>query len=336
VGEKRDLYRSYGQKLISLFVRLMFSGESYSLTELSSLLDCSKQTVLRLLGDITRAYGVTVEEEFRERRKYVRIKPPPRPLNPAPITDMEMQVLQMCRDFTSHLLGKPLFEEATRALSKSHALLEGDKTASAGHFASFRPGCIDYTPYYGLICTIIEAMERRKICRLVYLPIMAEKPRTYYLKPLKLFSHQDTVYLHAQKAREPGKPYRKAKYDPLFAVHRMKNAEITERSFDFPADYDFEKTFNRNFGIIKEKAFDVEIEFTGWSARYVSERIWSPDQKIGKRGKDRITLEFSASSAAELVSWVLSFGSEAKLIRPEAIRDELKRKILAMGGNYGP
>ena len=45
---KIDLYKSYGEKLIGLFVKLLFSGEKYSLTELAQMFSCSKQTVLRL------------------------------------------------------------------------------------------------------------------------------------------------------------------------------------------------------------------------------------------------------------------------------------------------
>ncbi len=81
-------------------------------------------------------------------------------------------------------------------------------------------------------------------------------------------------------ARTPGKPYREPEFDPLLAIHRMKKVELTDRMFKFPTDYDFEKTFNKNFGIIKEDSFEVELEFTGWAARYVTERIWSPDQKV--------------------------------------------------------
>ena len=40
-----------------------------------------------------------------------------------------------------------------------------------------------------------------------------------------------------------------------------------------PKNYDFEKLFNREFGIIKEEAFKVRVEFSGWAARYVAERI---------------------------------------------------------------
>ena len=61
---------------------------------------------------------------------------------------------------------------------------------------------------------------------------------------------------------------------------------------------------------MKDESFKVEIEFCGWSARYVAERTWTPDQKIKRIGDDKILLTFTASSEPELISWVLSFGAE--------------------------
>ena len=78
--------------------------------------------------------------------------------------------------------------------------------------------------------------------------------------------------------------------------------------------------------MIKEDAFKVEVEFNGWAAKYVSERIWSPDQKILKKGK-KIILTFSASSEPELISWLLSFGEEAKLLKPAWLICHVKEKI---------
>ena len=61
MAKKLNYYRGYGEKLISLFARLLFSGESYSLTELSRMPDCSKQTVMELqghhLGGVRQIYG---------------------------------------------------------------------------------------------------------------------------------------------------------------------------------------------------------------------------------------------------------------------------------------
>ena len=152
---------------------------------------------------------------------------------------------------------------------------------------------------------------------------MAPRAKTFYIKPLKIFSHKDSVYVHAHLARAPGKPYREPEFNPLLAIHRIKKVELTGRQFEFPKNYDFEKTFKQNFGVIKENAFEVEVEFTGWAARYVSERIWSPDQKIHKKnGTTRLT--FSASSEPELISWLLSFGEDAKVKKPSWMIDKLK------------
>ncbi len=334
MAEKIDIYRSYGEKLISLFARLLFSGESYSLTELARMLNCSKQTVLRLMEDIRKAYGVDIEESYSANRKYYRVRRPGSAKALYPLTELELAVLQMCRDFTSHMLGKKLFEEATRAIAKSQALLPGEPAGNGRHFGAFRPGTIDYTPYHEIICNLIEAMEARKVCRITYRAISTQRPKTYHIKPLKIFSHRDTLYLHAQKAKEPGKPYHAPDYDPLLAIHRMKQVEVTDRIFDYPTDFDFEKAFNRHFGVMKGQAFEVEAEFTGWAAQYVSERVWSPDQKIIKAGKDRIRLTFTATSESELISWLLSFGHEATLHKPQRLTGELQTTAHQMQNKY--
>lgn len=335
MGEKIDIYRSYGQKLISLFVRLMFSGESYSLTELARMLDCSKQTVLRLLNDITMAYGVNIEESMRGNRKFVCIRRPDRIPAANSLTEMELTLLHMCRTFTAHLLGKKLFDEATRALCKSQVLLPDSKKISANHFAVFRPGSIDYTSHYAIICALIQAMDEKKICRLQYRAIMGNRAKTLYIKPLKIFAHNDTMYLLARPAREPGKPFREPDFDPLLAVHRMQKVEMTDRQFEMPANLDFDKLYNQHFGVMKDDVFQVEVEFTGWSARYVAERTWSPDQKIVQVGKDKICLSFTAASEPEVIGWVLSFGEEAVLVRPRSLALQLRGKLQRLQGKYG-
>jgi predicted DNA-binding transcriptional regulator YafY len=331
--EKKDYYSSYGQKLISLFAKLLFTRRSHSLIELSRMLNCSKQTVMRLVDDIRRAYGVDIEESIEGRRKYYRIKHRSAASPTLNVTDSELNALYMCKAFSEHLMGKKVFEEATRALEKNQAYLSEDNAPSSQHFASFRSGSIDYTPHQKTIYTLIEAMDNNRICKITYKSIMASRAKTFYIKPLKIFSHKDTVYLHAQLARVPGKPYKKPEFNPLLAVHRIKKVEITERLFNFPKNYDFEKVFKQNFGVIKDKSFEVHIEFRGYFAKYVVERIWSPDQKIIKNNGKTI-LKFSASSEPELISWVLSFGDEAKVLKPAWLIENVKRGISNMRNFY--
>jgi len=334
MGKKHDIYKSYGEKLISLLVKLLFSGDSYSLTELSRILSCSKQTIIRLIDDIDKSYDVEIEQSKIGNRHYYRIKRPTR-VPMMSVSETEFMVLQMCRDFTAHLLGKKLFMEATNTLVKSHALASGRKSAeSTPFFSSFRPGTIDYTPHHDTIHTLIEAMKQKKVCKISYQAIMETKPKSYAIMPLKLFSHKDTIYLHARIHIANGKKGKEMEFDPLLAVHRIRRVEMTDAIYEYPNDYNFEKIYNKNFGIIKDEAFKVEVEFTGWAAKYVSERIWSPDQKIKKGGSNKIILEFTASSEPEVIAWLLWFGEEARLKEPEWLIEVASQKIRNMATIY--
>ena len=240
----------------------------------------------------------------------------------------------MCRAFTEHLLGKRLFDEAAQALEKSQTLLPGNISLSERHFSSFRTGYIDYTPHQDIICTLIESMNERRVCKISYRAVMSSRAKTFYIKPLKIFSYQDAVYLHARMAKTPGKRYYEPDFDPLLAVHRFKTVEMTSRNYELPQNYDFDKIFKQNFGVMKEDEFEVEIEFKGWAAMFVQERIWSPDQKIEKIGRNIIRLTFTASSEPELMSWLLSFGEEAKLVRPGKLLKSILQKTQMMASTY--
>jgi len=319
MGAKFDPYKSYGVKLISLFARLMFSQESYSLTDLARGLKCSKQTVLRLVDDIRRAYGVEIEESVQERRKYFRLKK--RAATPTlALSASEISVLQMCKAFTEHLLGPDMLKEAAQGIEKSLAQTSQKHLNGDGHFASFNYGYIDYTTHQETIRRLIQAMGARRVCEVAYKAALSEKAKVFFVKPLKLFSHKDTLYLSARMARYPGCTYRKPDFDPLLAVHRIRNIAVTERSFEFPKSYDFQKEFNQNFGLIKGRPFKVEVEFSGYAAAYVAERIWSTDQKVARHKDGRVRLTFTASSKPEVASWLMSFGKEARVIRPVIIR----------------
>jgi len=324
---KKGSDRTYGEKLIMLFARLLFTRERHSLTGLSQALDCSKQTVLRLVEDIERSYKVQIEWTLQGKRRFFRLKTLGQSAPPLNLTATELNALYMCRSFAEHLLGRQFLDEATRALEKGHALLPRETPISSGHFASFRPGTIDYTPQQDAIRTLIEAMEKRRICEVSYRAILTRRAKTFYIKPYKIFSHRETIYLHAGLAPKPGKPYREPEFDPLLAIHRIVNVVLTERLFVVPEDYDFEKTFNQNFGVIKEEAFEVEVEFSGFAAGFVAERTWSLDQKIRRLPAGRIRLSFSASSEPELKSWILSFGDEARVIGPDWLKQEIAETV---------
>ena len=87
--------------------------------------------------------------------------------------------------------------------------------------------------------------------------------------------------------------------------------------------------------MIKEEAFEVKVEFVGFAAGFVAERIWSPDQQIERLPDGKIHLSFSVSSEPELVAWLLSFGDEARLLGPDWLVEKVKEQVARMEKNYG-
>jgi len=175
-------------------------------------------------------------------------------------------------------------------------------------------------------------METSRVCKITYKSLWGQAAKIFHIKPLKLFAKNDTLYLHAQMAKSPGKIYKTPKFDPLLVIHRIENLKVTEVRFQFPENFDFEKTYNQTFGVIKDDLFQIKIEFSGHAAKHVKERIWSHDQIIKEKKDEKIELTFTATSIVETLSWVMSFGHEARVIEPDwfvgEVKDELQKAAM--------
>ena len=297
---KKSQDSTYGTKLISLFAKLLFTGRQYSLTDLAASLGCSKQTVLRLVDDITRAYGTPICEELRGNRKYFWIERRHGAEPAALLSESEHQTLQMCRAFTQHLLGDKTYKEMERAVEKSGCHLPPGVETGGPVFGVVRTGVIDYSKHEKVMRTLIEGMDQRRVCAVGYRNLTGGKTKNFHIKPLKIFAHRESVYVHARRAKSPGKPYKTPKYDPLLALHRFTTAELTDVPFRRPPNYDFEKVMNQGFGVWTQKKFRAVLDLTGWAASFARERQWSPGQEFETKG-DVTRLSFWATSEPEVV-----------------------------------
>ena len=332
--KKQNEDSTYGEKLIRTFAALLFTGQRKSMTDLARMLGCSKPTVRRIVNDISFAYSVQIMEETVGKQLVFWIDKPAK----VPVLSLsidELAVLEMCSAFTRHLLGKSQFEEAARGLQKSQGLLPPNTAGTSGkEFACFSPGSIDYTPHQEVLRNLIEAITKKKVCNITYQALGAEQSRAHHIMPLKIFSHKDTVYVHARRCTPTGQPFTDDDFYPLLAVHRFKKVIVLENTYEFPANYDFEGFFNQTFGVIKGEGFRVKARFTGWAAKHVAERIWSANQKITPEEDGAIILEFDATSESEVIGWVLSFGAEAVLLSTDSLRQKLVDEIMGMLDAY--
>ena len=127
------------------------------------------------------------------------------------------------------------------------------------------------------------------------------------------------------------------KYDTptKFLVQRVKSVNELEdiSSKDLP-----EVTpSNGLFGVIDDsEEFEVTLKFSGnYAKTYVADRIWSKEQSISFNEDGSLILKFKSKSRYEVISFLLSFGSQVEVISPEEIRETVKNSIKELSRIYG-
>ena len=324
---KIEPYSSPSQKVLSLYCLLMFTGRRYSLPQLSRELHCSKQTVMRMVEQIDRSFGGEVESSL-ERGRRIYWMPSPKVSPKTTLSAEEIQQLELCRGMVLHLLPKGVREQVKHAIAKASTLLadEGErgKAFAPVAVAEFK-GRIDYNPHQEHITTLIKAIQDKWVCEITYHAPSNPKPRTYAFAPMQLVSYREALYVTGWRVEDKGVP------EPLrsimLAVHRLKGVNIQNRAFDIEPDAEKKAEF---FGLMEQEPFRVKVRFDKDVATYVKERKWSDDQTIRENKNGNLVLEFTAQSLPEVVSWVLGFGSKAKVVGPNDLQEEVNAEIRRM------
>ena len=120
-----------------------------------------------------------------------------------------------------------------------------------------------------------------------------------------------------------------------FALPRMQGVKVTPERFKRPSSFSVQQHFEGSFGVFRgggEKEFSIRIRFDAFAARLVGERDWHKSQEIVPLDDGEIEFRLKLHSLEEIERWVLSWGTHATVIAPQALRERLEvaaRHILA-------
>ncbi|MEL7638068.1 MAG: WYL domain-containing protein [Solidesulfovibrio sp.] len=318
------------EKTVALFALLLFTGKSYTLTELSRKFACAKSTTLRRLDAIEKWAGERLIREKNENEITFKLSAPDRPL--IALSPEQIRHLIMCRDMVAHLMPESVRQEINQTIGAAASLVKDFDKRGEG-FESVCDaqvkGVIDYSGFDGIIKNLDSAIRSHKVCSLKYQAIGKSEPREHQFAPARLSSFRESLYVHGVKlaTQDPG-----VEVGPMcLAVHRIQSLEITGFTH-VVAQLSEHQT---RFGIMQQQPVRVAVLFDNFAAAYVMEREWSSDQLITTRENGDVVLEFTASNVEEVVSWVLSFGRRAKVLQPKEIRERVRSEIVQMMAAYG-
>lgn len=120
-----------------------------------------------------------------------------------------------------------------------------------------------------------------------------------------------------------------------FSLARMERVDVLAERFQIPDDFDFTRLTGSHFGVHwSDNEYRVKVHFNKKAAGYIRERCWHPTQQIDENLDGSLTLSLTVNHLLELKSWILSWGSMARVMEPPELVADLNRMIQEMAVLY--
>ncbi len=304
------------------------SRAGVGLDELARELDCVRRTVYRDLDALMYA-GFPVVSEKRDGHVFYRFLDSFR-LGDVPFTADEILALAFGEDLLRSLEGTVFHDSIRSAMAKIRAGLGPELAAyleRLGETFKVLPGPHKrYVEARETIQVLNDSVLARRRVRMRYHTGRTGAESDRELDPYRMWYRGGGLYVigHDHQSGEIR----------TFAVERIRRIELADGSFELPDSFDFDAYTASSFGVIAEPATAVRIRFDARWATYVGEHSWHPSQKLGPLPDGRLELRMEVGGIDELRSWVLSFGSGAEVIEPEALRVDVRRELEAAAERY--
>ena len=172
--------------------------------------------------------------------------------------------------------------------------------------------------------TLAKAVAQRRQLELHYRKPGQQKTEARLVDPYHLANINGEWFLFA---------YDHARKDiRTFVPVRIQSVKLTGTTFERPQKFSLEKRLRDSFGVHSgEGEFEVVISFNARAADYVREKKWHESQQLRELKGGGVELTLTLSSLAEIERWILSWGGDAKVMKPRELAEAVRlsaRKML--------
>lgn len=176
---------------------------------------------------------------------------------------------------------------------------------------------------------LVRAIESELLCQVTYRAASgAGVERSYELLPLRLFVHDRAVYLLCK--------FKGARGVGMLNLRRLVALEVTERRGEPPTNFDAKRWAESAFTLYPgERPVRYVLRFTPEVAPFIKERRWHPSQALRELRGGGVELSFTCGESYEVASWVASWRSHVKVVRPASLVAELRDLGKWLTGCYG-
>jgi predicted DNA-binding transcriptional regulator YafY len=177
-------------------------------------------------------------------------------------------------------------------------------------------GLKDYSRSRDVLDVLTRSVRHKFTTCINHRTAQFEKGIEREVDPYRLWYVNNGIYLVAQDHRS-GEVR-------AFAAERIASARATNRRFEIPSGFDFERFTQSAFGVIWGNPQQVKIHFSREQAPYIQERTWHASQKIETHANGSIDLTMRVGNLWEIKRWLIGYGADAQVLQPKELAKEIE------------
>ena len=304
---------------------LLVSRRGKSVMEIAGDLECHPRTVYRDLEALQVA-GFPLYTDRMNGKNLWSLMDTVKNQVPIPLDLAELMALYFSRNMMKVLKNTLFFDPLESFFNKIKTMLPGAYIRYLEQFeASVAVGQSPYKPYdqfKELIGIVNKAAVQKRHLEINYYTMSRKKKTRRKVAPYKIWFFNGTFYLVG---------YCLLRKDVrIFALDRIKKCQPLSETFEIPESFSFEDFIKDRFGIYHGDPTAVKIWFSADIAGYIKEKVWHTSQTIEDRADGSIIFEATVAGTDEIKFWIMSWGSHARVLAPEALGREIKSEAEAV------
>lgn len=245
------------------------------------------------------------------------------------LTDGELFALLLGKEMLSQYTGTAFEQPLRTAIEKISQRLP-DRVQidfkQLSSMVSFHPGAV-IPISRKLFLDLNRACEKRLPTDITYYAASKNQTSKRLVHPLRLLENRGTWYMAAFDTMR--------KDMRLFALHRIQEYKLRNERFRPPAGLDIDAWLKSAFQLEHgDEVQKVRVRFGMRAAPYIRERKWHTSQKLTEFKDGTCVLEFETRNLEEVKRWVLVYGAEAEVLKPDRLREMVARELQGAMRHY--
>ncbi len=307
-----------------------------SLYDLAEMLHVAPRTMRRYLKEVEREFELSPVRPKGGGPALWRIRPSELPRK-VEMRRAQAYALLAARRVFDPLRGSALYDEIDLGVAKLLAFAERPgrgpnagraNTALADRFVYLPATERDYAEKAEDIDELFQAVAELRALSVRYRPQAAGREERLRLHPYGLVLHRDRIYCVARDTAR--------KQLGTYALERMRDVSaLLEERFELPVGFRVQDHFSGELGPAHpEEGQRVVVELSAVLAKDLSGDRLHPTQQWTSAGGGVARVTFHLRHPESLVPRLLGWGSEARVVEPDSLRETVLERLRAAVAAY--